>query len=134
MRHLRIPVEIACFQYHPLGMSKFFGPAADKMHRWTVSRVRLGIRSSTVFSAFSRRNFPCLIAVTRPAPPSFAVPSPIRAKHSPKEERAEYGLSGLLPTAVSTVDQQVERMREMLNRFEKPIDKALLLDSIRNDE
>ncbi len=49
-----------------------------------------------------------------------------------KEERAEYGLSGLLPTAVSTVDQQVERMREMLNRFEKPIDKALLLDSIRN--
>lgn len=46
-------------------------------------------------------------------------------------EREELGLSGLLPTAVSTDDQQVERMREILNRFEKPIDKALVLDSLR---
>lgn len=48
-----------------------------------------------------------------------------------EKEREELGLSGLLPTAVSTDDQQVERMREILNRFEKPIDKALVLDSLR---
>ena len=62
----------------------------------------------------------------------FRCPFANKGEAFTKEERAEYGLSGLLPTAVSTVDQQVERMREMLNRFEKPIDKALLLDSIRN--
>jgi len=62
----------------------------------------------------------------------FRCPFANKGETFTKEERAEYGLSGLLPTAVSTVDQQVERMREMLNRFEKPIDKALLLDSIRN--
>ncbi|MDO5531011.1 NAD-dependent malic enzyme [Sutterella sp.] len=48
-----------------------------------------------------------------------------------KEEREERGLSGLIPTAVSTDDQQVERMREILGRFEKPIDKALVLESLR---
>ena len=63
----------------------------------------------------------------------FRCPFANKGETFTKEERAEYGLSGLLPTAVSTVDQQVERMREMLNRFEKPIDKALLLDSIRNE-
>lgn len=62
----------------------------------------------------------------------FRCPFANKGEAFTKEERAEYGLSGLLPTAVSTVDQQVERMREMLNRFEKPIDKALLLDSIHN--
>ena len=62
----------------------------------------------------------------------FRCPFANKGETFTKEERAEYGLSGLLPTAVSPVDQQVERMREMLNRFEKPIDKALLLDSIRN--
>jgi len=46
------------------------------------------------------------------------------------KEREELGLSGLLPTAVSTNDQQVERMHEILDRFEKPIDKALVLDSL----
>ena len=47
-----------------------------------------------------------------------------------EKEREELGLSGLLPTAVSTNDQQVERMQEILDRFEKPIDKALVLDSL----
>lgn len=47
-----------------------------------------------------------------------------------EKEREELGLSGLLPTAVSTNDQQVERMHEILDRFEKPIDKALVLDSL----
>ena len=47
-----------------------------------------------------------------------------------EKERGELGLSGLLPTAVSTNDQQVERMHEILDRFEKPIDKALVLDSL----
>ena len=67
-----------------------------------------------------------------PASAIFHCPFVNKGEAFTKEERAKYGLSGLLPTAVSTVDQQVERMREMLNRFEKPIDKALLLDSIRN--
>ena len=69
-----------------------------------------------------------------PASAIFHCPFVNKGEAFTKEERAKYGLSGLLPTAVSTVDQQVERMREMLNRFEKPIDKALLLDSIRNDK
>lgn len=47
-----------------------------------------------------------------------------------EKEREELGLSGLLPTAVSTNDQQVERMHEILDRFGKPIDKALVLDSL----
>lgn len=47
-----------------------------------------------------------------------------------EKEREELGLSGLLPTAVSTNDQQVERMHEILDRFERPIDKALVLDSL----
>ncbi|WP_308690828.1 NAD-dependent malic enzyme [uncultured Sutterella sp.] len=47
-----------------------------------------------------------------------------------EKEREELGLSGLLPTAVSTNNQQVERMHEILDRFEKPIDKALVLDSL----
>ena len=47
-----------------------------------------------------------------------------------EKEREELGLSGLLPTAVSTNDLQVERMHEILDRFEKPIDKALVLDSL----
>ena len=68
-----------------------------------------------------------------PASAIFHCPFVNKGEAFTKEERAKYGLSGLLPTAVSTVDQQVERMREMLNRFEKPIDKALLLDSIRNE-
>ena len=67
-----------------------------------------------------------------PASAIFHCPFVNKGEAFTKEERAKYGLSGLLPTAVSTVDQQVERMREMLNRFEKPIDKALLLDSIRD--
>ena len=64
-----------------------------------------------------------------PASAIFHCPFVNKGEAFTKEERAKYGLSGLLPTAVSTVDQQVERMREMLNRFEKPIDKALLLDA-----
>ena len=58
-----------------------------------------------------------------PASAIFHCPFVNKGEAFTKEKRAKYGLSGLLPTAVSTVDQQVERMREMLNRFEKPIDK-----------
>ena len=62
----------------------------------------------------------------------FRCPHANKAEAFTKEEREKFGLSGLLPTAVSTEDEQVERMREMLARFDKPIDKALFLDSIRN--
>lgn len=46
------------------------------------------------------------------------------------EERAQLGLNGLLPPAVNSVQEQVERYRSMLSRFERPLDKALMLDSL----
>ena len=47
-----------------------------------------------------------------------------------QKERAELGLRGLLPPVPSSPEQQVERMHEMLSRLERPIDKALFLDSL----
>lgn len=67
----------------------------------------------------------------KPASAVFRCPFANKGVAFTEEERAKYGVSGLLPTAVSTAQQQVERMREMLARFENPMDKALLLDSIR---
>lgn len=46
------------------------------------------------------------------------------------EERSKLHLKGLLPPAVSTAEQQEERMLEMLRSLENPFHKALLLDSI----
>lgn len=47
-----------------------------------------------------------------------------------KEERVANGLEGLLPAAVSTGDEQVARVKEMMDRFERPLDKFLVLDSL----
>lgn len=47
-----------------------------------------------------------------------------------QKERNELGLRGLLPPVPSSPEQQVARMHEMLSRLERPIDKALFLDSL----
>ena len=44
-----------------------------------------------------------------PASAIFHCPFVNKGEAFTKEERAKYGLSGLLPTAVSTVDQQIGR-------------------------
>ena len=66
----------------------------------------------------------------KPASAIFRCPFANKGVAFTEEERAKHGISGLVPTAVSTPEQQVERMREMLARYENPMDKALLLDSI----
>ena len=45
-------------------------------------------------------------------------------------ERDTYGLRGLLPPAVQTLDEEARRARLLVERFEKPLDKFLMLDSI----
>ena len=47
-----------------------------------------------------------------------------------QKERAELGLRGLLPPVPASSEQQVARMHEMLSRIERPIDKAMFLDSL----
>ncbi len=47
-----------------------------------------------------------------------------------QEERRAKGLDGLLPPVVQTPEMQVARMLGMLNQLEKPIEKAMLLDSL----
>ena len=51
-----------------------------------------------------------------------------------KEERAARGLRGLLPPAVSGVEQQAERALEMLRRQSKPLDRFLVLDSLHHSD
>lgn len=48
-----------------------------------------------------------------------------------QEEREHYGLRGLLPPSPASLDDQVARMRAMLDRCEKPLDKFLMLNSIQ---
>lgn len=51
------------------------------------------------------------------------------------EERERLHLRGLLPTVPSSHEQQVERMHQVLQRLERPIEKAMFLDSLHaNDE
>ena len=45
-------------------------------------------------------------------------------------DRDTYGLRGLLPPAVQTLDEEARRARLLVERFEKPLDKFLMLDSI----
>lgn len=45
-------------------------------------------------------------------------------------ERDKLGLRGLQPSAVRTLDEEAERARRLVDRFEKPLNKFLMLDSI----
>ncbi len=47
------------------------------------------------------------------------------------EEREELGLKGLLPAAVSTRDQQAARWKELMNQQTTPLNKYLVLDTVR---
>lgn len=51
-----------------------------------------------------------------------------------EEERQKYGLRGLLPTVPSSPEHQMARIREMLNTCQRPIDKALMLDSLHHSD
>ncbi|MDB5282981.1 MAG: NAD-dependent malic enzyme [Bacteroidota bacterium] len=44
-----------------------------------------------------------------------------------EEERVRFGLKGLLPEAVETIDLQVQRVHEQIGRLEKPINKYIYL-------
>ncbi|WP_040975560.1 NAD-dependent malic enzyme [Necropsobacter massiliensis] len=48
------------------------------------------------------------------------------------EERAQLGLTGRLPAAVETLDQQVTRAYKQLSSYEKDIEKYIFLDQLHN--
>lgn len=51
------------------------------------------------------------------------------------EERERFGLQGLLPEAVETIDTQIMRVQEQLENFEKPINKyVFLMQLLENNE
>lgn len=47
-----------------------------------------------------------------------------------ENERDELGLRGLLPAAVSSREAHLQRLHALIERFDKPLDKFLMLDSI----
>lgn len=47
-----------------------------------------------------------------------------------KEERDKYGLNGLLPNVIETLDTQVLRVQGQVDEFEKPINKYIYLMSL----
>lgn len=47
-----------------------------------------------------------------------------------KRQRRALGLTGLLPHKVESLDEQATRMMALIQRFDKPLDKFLMLDSI----
>ncbi|KGQ36322.1 malate oxidoreductase [Gallibacterium anatis] len=48
------------------------------------------------------------------------------------EERAKLGLTGLLPAAVETLEEQAKRAYAQLSRYEKPMEKYIYLDQLHN--
>lgn len=52
-----------------------------------------------------------------------------------QEEREKYGLLGMLPEAVETIETQILRVQEQLENFEKPINKYIfLMQLLENNE
>lgn len=49
-----------------------------------------------------------------------------------KAERKKYGLLGILPDEVETMDQQIMRIREQVDSFEKPINKYIYLTGLND--
>jgi malate dehydrogenase (oxaloacetate-decarboxylating)(NADP+) len=49
-----------------------------------------------------------------------------------KAERKKYGLQGILPDAIETMEQQISRIHEQLSNFEKPIDKYIYLTGLND--
>ena len=52
-----------------------------------------------------------------------------------QEEREKYGLLGMLPEAVETIETQIIRIHEQLENFEKPINQYIfLMQLLENNE
>ncbi|STZ52191.1 Probable NAD-dependent malic enzyme 2 [Neisseria dentiae] len=49
-----------------------------------------------------------------------------------QEERAKLGLTGRLPAAVETLDQQAARTYRQFSEYEKNIEKYIFLDQLHN--
>jgi malate dehydrogenase (oxaloacetate-decarboxylating)(NADP+) len=46
------------------------------------------------------------------------------------EERQKYGLTGLLPDVVETMETQIHRVQVQLDNFERPIQKYIYLSGL----
>ena len=51
-----------------------------------------------------------------------------------EKERDELGLRGLLPPRVSTFDEQVTRLKGIIDTYEKPINKYIVLEGAHNSD
>src|SRR5246500_5107744 len=65
-------------------------------------------------------------------PAALATPSVNRGVGFTREQRREFGLTGRLPSAVLTLEQQAERVWQQLQRLSTDLDRNLLLDQLRN--
>jgi malate dehydrogenase (oxaloacetate-decarboxylating) len=65
-------------------------------------------------------------------PAALATPSVNRGVGFTREQRRELGLTGRLPSAVLTLEQQAQRVWQQLQRLGTDLDRNLLLDQLRN--
>lgn len=91
-----------------------------------------GIRSGGVPGGIPKGGQPELFMTTQHSQGADVLRNPCknRGPSFTEAERDTYGLRGLLPPAVQTLDEEARRARLLVERFEKPLDKFLMLDSI----
>ena len=65
-------------------------------------------------------------------PAALATPSVNRGVGFTREQRLNLGLTGRLPSAVLTLEQQAQRVWQQLQRLGTDLDRNLLLDQLRN--
>ena len=65
-------------------------------------------------------------------PAALATPSVNRGVGFTREQRRNLGLTGRLPSAVLTLEQQAQRVWQQLQRLGTDLDRNLLLDQLRN--
>ena len=65
-------------------------------------------------------------------PAALATPSVNRGVGFTREQRRKLGLTGRLPSAVLTLEQQAQRVWQQLQRLGTDLDRNLLLDQLRN--
>ena len=66
------------------------------------------------------------------SPPHWPRRASIAAWGSAREQRRKLGLTGRLPSAVLTLEQQAQRVWQQLQRLGTDLDRNLLLDQLRN--
>ncbi|MDP4220163.1 MAG: NAD-dependent malic enzyme [Bacteroidota bacterium] len=49
------------------------------------------------------------------------------------DERIDFGLRGLLPNVVETIDTQIQRVEEQVDQFDKPINKYIYLTQLQDN-